>query len=269
MIDHLSDGGTARAAASRFRTAAPWSSGAQVVRALEVLPELGARMSSSAFGQAVSDLAVALHYVNRGAWSPEAGVDDRRAPSALIVVDGLLARTVTLGQYRDVELLGRGDVVGPWHELPGSIETPATWRILEDASVAIVDRTFETACARYPGVMGEIVVRSLQRAQRQAVQRAISHVRHLDLRLLVLLWHLADRWGRVGREGVLLPLRLSHDLLADLAGARRPSVSAAIGKLERSGRIHRRSGGGWLLIGLPPQSEQLWALPESPNPSLD
>ena len=45
----------------------------------------------------------------------------------------------------------------------------------------------------------------------------------------MLLWHLAERWGRVGRDGVILSKRLTHSVLADLASrARTASVEAKI-----------------------------------------
>jgi CRP-like cAMP-binding protein len=96
----------------------------------------------------------------------------------------------------------------------------------------------------------------VRRAERQATQRTLSHIRGLECRLLTLFWHLADRWGRVRADGVLLELRLSHEVLADLVGARRPSVSTAMGRLEREGRI-ARSGRAWLLRGLPPDEDEI------------
>jgi CRP-like cAMP-binding protein len=83
------------------------------------------------------------------------------------------------------------------------------------------------------------------------IHMAIAHHARVDARLELLLWHLADRWGRVTREGVLLPLRLTHELLADLVAAQRPSVTLSLQNLERSGRVARRDGHIYLL-GSPP-----------------
>jgi hypothetical protein len=51
----------------------------------------------------------------------------------------------------------------------------------------------------------------------------------------------------VTADGVLLPLCLSHRMLGELVGARRPSVSTAAAALERSGRLVRRPDGTWLV----------------------
>jgi hypothetical protein len=73
----------------------------------------------------------------------------------------------------------------------------------------------------------------------------------VDERLLLLLWHMADRWGRVTPHGVSLSLRLTHELLADLIAVQRPSVTLSLQQLERQGRIARDSG-KILLLGQPP-----------------
>jgi CRP-like cAMP-binding protein len=81
---------------------------------------------------------------------------------------------------------------------------------------------------------------------------ALSHLNRVDVRLLAFFWHLADRWGRVGPEGVIVPLRLTHRTLAQLVGAQRPSVTTALGALAGEGRVTRRDDGTWLLHGEPP-----------------
>ncbi len=57
----------------------------------------------------------------------------------------------------------------------------------------------------------------------------------------------ATGWGRVTSEGVLLPLCLSHRMLGELVGARRPSVSTAAAALEKADRLIRRPDGTWLV----------------------
>jgi CRP-like cAMP-binding protein len=80
---------------------------------------------------------------------------------------------------------------------------------------------------------------------------AIIHQSRVNTRLLMLLWHLADRWGRVRTEGVMLPLHLTHSVLADLVAARRPTVTSSLSELTRNGLVTPRDR-GWLLHGDPP-----------------
>ena len=83
--------------------------------------------------------------------------------------------------------------------------------------------------------------------QRLATTHAISHLNSVERRVCALLWHLAERWGRVTRDGIVVPLTLSHRLLGELVGARRPTVSTALAALERQGKVRRREDATWLL----------------------
>ena len=80
---------------------------------------------------------------------------------------------------------------------------------------------------------------------------AIINQARVNVRLLMLLWHLADRWGRVRSEGVVLPLHLTHSVLADLVAARRPTVTSALSELARL-ELAVPQTPGWLLRGKPP-----------------
>ena len=80
---------------------------------------------------------------------------------------------------------------------------------------------------------------------------AIVHQARVDVRLHMLLWHLAARWGRVRSDGTVLRLRLTHAVLADLVAARRPTVTTALSELTRRGMV-RTDGETWVLPGEAP-----------------
>jgi CRP-like cAMP-binding protein len=80
---------------------------------------------------------------------------------------------------------------------------------------------------------------------------AIVHQRRVHVLLHMLLWHLAGRWGRVRTDPISIALPLSHTMLADLVADRRPTVTAALGELEKPGLV-RRAETGLLLLGEPP-----------------
>ena len=83
----------------------------------------------------------------------------------------------------------------------------------------------------------------------------------MHLRVLLLLWHLADRWGRVRPDDVYLDLPLTHDLIARMVGAHRTTVTLAIGRLREEGRLERTDRGAWLLLGGVPDGLTDVALP--------
>jgi CRP-like cAMP-binding protein len=74
----------------------------------------------------------------------------------------------------------------------------------------------------------------------------------VEERLLLLLWQLTELWGRKTKGGAILPFRLSHQTLADLVGARRPTVTLALRGLTDRGLLERGSRGDWILCGDPP-----------------
>jgi Crp-like helix-turn-helix domain len=46
---------------------------------------------------------------------------------------------------------------------------------------------------------------------------------------------LAERWGRRERDGVVITLALTHDRIAMLVDARRPTMTSALSRLEAEG----------------------------------
>jgi CRP/FNR family cyclic AMP-dependent transcriptional regulator len=105
--------------------------------------------------------------------------------------------------------------------------------------------------------MSTLFDRLNERSLRLATSQAISQLTCVDRRLMALFWHLAERWGRVSGDGVIVPLRLTHALLGQLVGARRPTVSTALSKLIERGELLRRPDGSWLLRGDPPEADAL------------
>jgi hypothetical protein len=89
-------------------------------------------------------------------------------------------------------------------------------------------------------------------AARVATHRAICQISPVEFRLHVLFWHLAERWGHVAADSVVLPVPLRHETLGRLAAAKRPTVTLALQKLAMSELVHRRADGAWLLHGTPP-----------------
>ncbi len=171
----------------------------------------------------------------------------------LLVLRGLLIRRVGVDGRFGAELLGAGDLLRPWQgeeELP-TLPVTTGWRVIEPTSMALLDAPFAHRAARYPPLSGQLVARALQRSRNLAVNMAIVQHARVDVRLHMLFWHLAGRWGRVRSDGVSLPLRLTHSVLADLAAARRPTVTSALSALARLDLV-QQTNDGWLLRGKPP-----------------
>lgn len=222
-----------------------------VVRIFSIEPDFLAGIDDQT-ARLLTDRVVAPRlWVESGPWEPPATERVRRS-LGLLVIDGLLLRTVELHGRRCPEVVGAGDLLRPWDDLAASLPHDASWTALGRASVALLDESFASVVARWPSIVAQLLTRGVQRSRSLALHLAIVHVRHADVRLRMLLWHLADRWGRMTPDGVHLPLRLTHELLAELACLRRPTASSALKRLARKGEIVRRADGTWLLTGAPP-----------------
>jgi hypothetical protein len=199
---------------------------------------------------AVQELVVDCLRVPTGPWEAPGPVD----PDALglVVLEGLLIRNVDIDGRFGVELLGETDVLRPWQGSDAPMLTLGTeWLVLSPARMAWLDGRFARQFARYPELAARLFERVLRRSRCLATNMAIVHQPRVDTRLHLLLWHLAGRWGRVRRDGVFLPLKLTHAVLADLVAARRPTVTSALSDLARRGLI-RSTEDGWLLAGPAP-----------------
>jgi CRP/FNR family cyclic AMP-dependent transcriptional regulator len=225
----------------------------QILPLLEVDPDLGMLLGDDRLEAARRELRVAVHSLDSGPWDAEKLESASPGHVGMLVIDGVLAREVLVSDTVSTELLGPGDVVRPWRLHDGSalLRHRVRWSVLTRSRFALLDRRFGVELTRYPEVMVAVVDRVNERALRLAVTQAISQLNRVDRRLLALFWHLAERWGRMTADGVALPMTLSHRMLGQLIGARRPTVSTALGELAKQGEVARRDDGTWLLTGAP------------------
>jgi hypothetical protein len=174
--------------------------------------------------------------------------------TALLILDGVIIRRIGIQGRYGAELIGAGDVVRPWQREPESsapLQISTDWSVAEPVHVALLDEEFMPCLAHYPELVTGLVGRAVHRSRNLVVNIAIIHQARVDVRLHMLLWHLASRWGRVRSDGTVLPLRLTHSVLADLVAARRPTVTSALSELSRRGLV-RVSHDVWVLSGGPP-----------------
>jgi hypothetical protein len=231
---------------------APLQEGARgAVRVAEQDPGLLGALTGTLADAACHRLVARTLWLEPGAWEP-LSVDLPRQFNGwlgMLVLDGLLVRQVEVGGLRCCELLGPGDLLRPWDEDDGgdTLESRAAWRVLEPTRLALLDGGFARRACRWPTVTAELMHRTLQRSRSLSILLALTQARRADVRLRTLFAHLADRWGRVTPAGIVVPLQLTHSVIAQLTGLRRPSVSISLGELERTGEIVRLSKGSWLI----------------------
>ncbi len=225
-----------------------------VISIIDADPELGDLLSDSECQRARREALTHLRRLSTGEWRVAEAMEPDNHHRGFMVIDGLISREVDVLGRRCTELIGPGDVLRPWSwdEEGSHVQAEVGWVVLEATQLAVLDHTLVLRINPWPELGLELFSRGTRRAHGLAVSLAISHHQRVDERLLLTLWHLAERWGRVSPDGIVVPLPLPHQRLADLVGAHRPAVTSAMGELVRSGVISRREDRTWLLHGAPP-----------------
>ena len=226
---------------------------------LQLDPQLGALVPSERLAAAHAQLAVRVVRQAAGGWDTEPIVATAGAEHVgVLVLDGVVAHEVQMAGIASTELLGPGDLLRPWalEPPPPLLRREVRWRLLSETRLAVLDRDFGRRLGAWPEVNAALMDRLAERAERLAATQAISQLTRVDRRVLAFFWHTAERWGRVTPEGVLVPLTLSHRMLGQLIGARRPTVTTAVCALAEAGELVRRGDGSWLL-GERPDSARL------------
>jgi CRP-like cAMP-binding protein len=171
----------------------------------------------------------------------------RFADAALLLVESGLVLVLRASASRDV-VCGLG--------APGSILLPPgpeeRLETLTAARVTAVTAAAREALLRLPGA-AEFLVLGLADAvrDRQESLAAFAPVRHAD-RVRDKLLQLARAHGKVVRDGVRLDLPLTHELLGEMVGSARETVTWALAELSREGFVHRE--GRSYRLAVPPEA---------------
>jgi hypothetical protein len=223
------------------------------VEAVSVLgtdPDLGVGIATPDLAAAQQRAVAACVRLDPPDWDPSEFQTERaRRWLGLLVVDGLLLRCVTVGEAPACELFAAGDLVRPW-DADGQydpLSIAVAWRVFEPTRLAVLDDRFAARVSPWPSISTQLLSGVARRARYLSLTNAVTHMPRVQDRLLLSFWLLAERWGKVGRDGVRITLPLTHEVLAMLIGARRPSVTVAARQLAEAGLLKRPTRDQWLL----------------------
>jgi len=240
---------TEGAAYDRLKLVSSFGPSESFCRVLREDADLAASVPAAQRDRAIAECVAPLVGLPRGSWN---GLPDSRGDAiGLLVLDGLMVRRVGIDGRFGAELIGEGDLLRPWQE-DLSVTTASGWRVLRPTRLAVLDAEVTRNVAIYPSLVAALVDRTLNRARTLAAMLAIVHHARVEARLELLLWLLADRWGKVTTDGVRLPLKLTHAVIGELIAARRPTVTVGLSSLARRGVMTPLPDGGWRLHGDPP-----------------
>jgi CRP-like cAMP-binding protein len=217
---------------------------------LDLDPDLGAGIEQGEWQTARQASRTNLVRVPAGQWRPLAATSsDSDGILGLVLVAGVIARESALGEHRSLELLCSGDVLLlPQGASDVPIETGGViLTALCDVTLMLLGRTFLSAAARWPSLIANVHRRLEAQRQRYATQALAMHLPRSEHRVLLTLWLMAQRCGRVTPDGTVLPLEFTHECLSQMTAARRPTVTLALGSLEAQGCLLRTEEGHLVL----------------------
>jgi hypothetical protein len=218
------------------------------IRLLDIEPKLGAGLTRRERA-AARRLAVApVATLPPGHWSePELRQTLGKCGLGCLIADGLIARDLSLDGRTATHLLGRGDILAPATDAGVRLPLVRIFSVADATRLALLDECLPLIGRGWPSIVSALVVQLQRQGERLAVQQLISQLPRADQRIVALLWHLADRWGKQEREGVVVPLSVGHEAIGHLIGGRRSTVSAALGTLADRELVTRLVNGTWLL----------------------
>jgi CRP-like cAMP-binding protein len=233
------------------RPRAPKTREAEHVLLLEAVPELAEHLGPEQAPAAHAQLSAPVVQVPRGRWVPADLAGRAGRPFGAIVISGLMTRHVDIGGHPGLDLYGPGDLV-PARELRrATLPAGESWRMVAGGSIAVLDDRFLVAARRWPRLVSGLLEKAQDQHDRLLVQLVVAEQPRVEDRLLLLFWHLSDRYGRVTPDGIVLPLDLTHEALGQLIGARRPTVTLALKLLLERGAIARRPDRAWVVLERP------------------
>jgi CRP/FNR family cyclic AMP-dependent transcriptional regulator len=250
MSGQRGDGGDGRAPAfGRVDTEV------EMVCVLEEDPTLGRYLHPSALKLASSAAVAPVLSLGKGTTSFLIAEPETHTHLGLLVLDGLIVRHLLIGQIGASEFYAPGDLVRPWaHRTDDAESVKTSWELLAPTRLAALDQDFANRVRAWPEFAAALLDRVTERSDSQVLQAALHQAKRVEDRVLLALWHFAGRWGQISPEGRIVNLsNISGEVLGRFVGARRQSVSTALGQLADSGAVRRRGDGSLVLSHEPPE----------------
>lgn len=175
---------------------------------------------------------------------------EKRNAFGAVVIDGMLLHYLQIGAQPGLRILGSGDLVALRDAPRSSLFGVSSCRAIASTRIALLGRELLLAMRHVPRLAIGLHTEMAEQMQRLATQLVICQLPRVEDRVLAMLWLLAESWGRVTPSGTTLPLALTHEVIGALVGARRPTVTLALGELANRGALVQQDR-GWLLLELP------------------
>src|SRR5215207_7320433 len=149
----------------------------QTVRLLDHDPDLARSLPPDRVEAARHGALVDVVHVPRGPWRDQALLGASTSSYGLLLLDGLVSRTVVLDDVASSQLLGRGDLIAPSAQADDAlVPSEVRWSVLEPAVVALLDERFLLVVRRWPELAGALFERVAAQSARLGTHRALCHL---------------------------------------------------------------------------------------------
>jgi CRP-like cAMP-binding protein len=232
-------------------TALPSARGASgtPVSLIAAWPELLAAVPVAERPLAERVLTAPLVRVSAGGDLSELQAPGPQAPAGLLILAGVVLKETRIVGRAAFEVFAEGDVLVARASAAREADSGAVSRYVAHGEVDLValDGRFREAARRWPGLSDALHETLARQAHRSSMQLAVLHLPRAEDRIVAVLADLGERLGRMTAEGIVFDLKLTHELLGGLAGARRPTVSLGLQRLAADGLVVTDDGRRWLI----------------------
>ncbi len=199
-------------------------------------------------------LVARIAHIATGPFDPIQLIDDPREWRGLLVIEGLALVQVSAGRAPIGWLVGADDLIRPWEMDEVTLLAGVAWQALSPLRIALLDGDFARRASGLDTVGEALLAKASQTSNWLFAKSLVTGTSVIEERLLLLFALLGERWGKATSAGVVVAMPLTHQVLATLVGARRPSVSTALTALSAAGLL-QRIGEGWLLCRTEPNGQ--------------
>ena len=136
-------------------------------------------------------------------------------------------------------LLNQGDFFGEMGLFTDSVRTAWIEAVTKVKAYRMHKNDFRNLLLTSPGLCWRMLSVLSQRLAKMDEQMESFVCLSVEERLLGALFSLAKELGQNDGDGWMLPSYLTHELLAELIGTSRETVTRALGRLEKKGQLSR------------------------------
>lgn len=141
------------------------------------------------------------------------------------------------GKEQILVIRKKGDYFGEMSILDGKTQ-PATVVAMEDSTIGLISRNnFETILLKNEKVLNQIIYMLCERLRESWFMMRVLSFDDAENRVRAVLNHVGSQYGVKDLRGFIIPLKLTHQEIADYASLARETVTRLLSRFSQAGEI--------------------------------